>query len=77
VLKNLMFYFSKGICNFGYVVGVYFPQKCNETELLSILNWSANKSKPLFVVHPITGGEGVGAVSLESDRVDMQRGLIF
>lgn len=58
-------------------MGIYFPQKFNEAQLLSILNWSANESKPLFVVHPITRGEGVGAVTLESDRVEVQRGLIF
>ena len=61
-----MVFVGEGIGTFDYIVGFFHPRKFKSL-FLRILNWSANESKTLFVVRPITIRKGVGGVAMESD----------
>jgi len=66
-------YFDEIISDFQLCCGRLFSN-CNLTLLVRILYWSANDNKPLFVVQPVTTGNGIGNIAMESEGVEMQSG---
>ena len=64
-LQNVCFILVKKLVTFCYVVGAF--SYGNLRLFWKFLNWSANESKTLFVVRPVTIGKGVGGTALETE----------